>query len=107
MKIQSISNEILSFIEGNAFLKENFKHLYIIGNHSSRQDAEFSEIDYVLILDSESSQIDSIFEISNLLTKLTISTQKLISVFPLHERDYSEKNSMFIKNLWSHGIKIR
>jgi len=102
-----IIDEIISLIESLNPTNNGFKELYLIGNTEEINSNNFQDFDFAMIVNSQSNITDLIQLMSEGLVKIMKSYKTFISIFPILEFDFNEKNTMFIKNISANGVKVR
>ena len=95
-------------------LKENLKRLYgpklknlfLYGSYARGIAREDSDIDVAIILEGDISTFSEIDRMGTIANDLGLKYDVLISIHPISENKYKNKNTPFLMNLKQEGILI-
>lgn len=102
---EEIAHTVKNNINANEYLRSVLVELYLIGRRNNNKQT-FKDIDFVFVIDSKHDIIDILHNITAILDKIMRTQQVFISIFPVNEHDFLCENTMFIKNVKRHGIRI-
>jgi len=80
------------------------KRLVIYGSYARGTETADSDIDVAVVLDGEVRPGREIDRMIDTITDLNLEFATLISVFPVSEADFSERQSPLLNNLRREGI---
>jgi predicted nucleotidyltransferase len=86
-------------------LADKFDDIILFGFYA-RGDEEFgSDIDLLLILNEKMTEMEK-SEINEILSKVSLKHDLVVSCFPYEKDDYKSKNTPFLLNVKKEGIAV-
>lgn len=80
--------------------------LILFGSHARGEATPDSDIDLLAVLKSPISQVQEISYMSNLRVKILLERDELVSIIPVTEEDYSQRDVGFLRNIRKEGIEL-
>lgn len=95
-------------------LKRDLQELYgdrlvkliLFGSHARGEANLDSDIDLLAVLKSPVSQVQEIFNMSNLLVKMLLEHDELVSIIPMSEERFNAKDVALLRNIHREGIEL-
>ena len=85
---------------------DRFIRLILFGSHARGEAHLDSDIDLLAVLKSPVSQVQEIFNMSELRVKMLLEYNELISIIPIAEEDFYKKDVAFLRNIRKEGIEL-
>lgn len=85
---------------------DRFNSLILFGSHARNQATPDSDIDLLIVLQGPISPGDEILRMGTLKTDLNLKYDELISVVPISETDYRDRNTPLLINIRKEGIVL-
>lgn len=80
--------------------------LILFGSHARGEANLDSDIDLLAVLKSPVSQVQEIFNMSNLLVKMLLEHDELVSIIPMSEERFNAKDVALLRNIHREGIEL-
>jgi len=80
--------------------------LILFGSHARGEANLDSDIDLLAVLKSPVSQVQEIFNMSELRVKMVLEHDELVSIVPMSEEDFCTRNVAFLRNIRKEGIEL-
>lgn len=80
--------------------------LILFGSHARQEATADSDIDIMVVLKGVISPGDEIFHMSAVKTALNLKYDELISVIPVSEADYQNRNTPLLDAVHREGIAV-
>jgi len=80
--------------------------LILFGSHARNQANSESDIDLLVVLKSPISQVQEVFNMSELRVKMLLEHDELISIVPIAENDFLAKDIAYLRNIRREGIEL-
>lgn len=100
-KILSEFRQELQKLYGDRLIK-----LVLYGSQVRGEAKEDSDIDIMVILKSPISPGDEIFRMGEIKNKLNLKYDQLISVLPISEEDFLNKETPLLENVRREGVSL-
>lgn len=82
------------------------KAVYLYGSHARGTATDDSDIDVMVVLDGDVFPADEISRISGVLSDICLRHDLLLSVFPVSETWYSDRQSSLFINVRREGVPV-
>jgi len=80
--------------------------LILFGSHARNQANSESDIDLLVVLKSPISQVQEVFNMSELRVKMLLEHDELISIVPIAGDDFLAKDIAYLRNIRREGIEL-
>jgi uncharacterized protein len=80
--------------------------LVLYGSQARGDATENSDIDIMVILKSPISPGDEIFRMGNIMNKLNLKYDQLVSIMPMSEENFLCQKTPFLENVREEGIRV-
>jgi type I restriction enzyme S subunit len=85
---------------------ERLKGLYLFGSYARGDAREDSDIDVLMVLDDYEYTSDPISETSRIGSELSLKYDCLLSMIPMREADWQEREDSFLTNVRGEGVLV-
>jgi predicted nucleotidyltransferase len=101
-------NEIITELrqELTKLYGDQLKKLILYGSQARGDANEDSDIDLMIVLTNLTSPGDEIFRMGKIKNQLDLKYDQLISIFPISEKDFSDKKTPLLENIRREGISL-
>ncbi|MBD1854272.1 MULTISPECIES: nucleotidyltransferase domain-containing protein [Leptolyngbya] len=103
-KIQPVLNRLKQ--ELATLYQERFAALVLYGSFARREETDASDIDVLVVLEGEVSQVDEIWRMGEVGTKLLLEFDELVSIVPTSQQEFLYPNSPLLLTIWQEGILV-
>ncbi len=86
--------------------QERFAALVLYGSFARREETGASDIDVLVVLKGEVSQVDEIWRMGELGTKLLLEFDELVSVVPTSQKEFLHPHSSLLQTIRREGIFV-
>lgn len=83
-----------------------FRKLILFGSQARGEAVAGSDVDLLLILDQVPDFWSEFQKIEEITSRLSLEYDAVISVFPISERDYQERQTPFLLNIRREGVLV-
>ncbi len=80
--------------------------LILFGSHARNQANSESDIDLLIVLKSPVSQVQEIYNMSDLRLKIMLEHDELVSIVPIAEEDFQTRDIAYLRNIKREGIEL-
>ncbi len=80
--------------------------LILFGSHARGEANPDSDIDLLAVLKSPISQVQEIFNTSELCVKILLDYNELVSIIPMSEDEFHNRNVALLRNIKREGIEL-
>ena len=102
--IKPLLNELKRDLQ--ALYGDRLVKLILFGSHARGEANLDSDIDLLAVLKSPVSQVQEIFNMSNLLVKMLLEHDELVSIIPMSEERFNAKDVALLRNIHREGIEL-
>jgi predicted nucleotidyltransferase len=85
---------------------ERLKGLYLFGSYARGDASEDSDIDVALVLDDFEYASDIIEETGELVSRLSLACEGVVSIVPIREADLRAREDSFLANVRREGVAV-
>lgn len=103
-KIQPVLHRLKQ--ELAALYQERFAALVLYGSFARREETDASDIDVLVVLEGEVSQVDEIWRMGEVGTKLLLEFDELVSIVPTSQQEFLYPNSPLLLTIRQEGILV-
>ena len=103
-KLTSLLEELKQGLE--QLYGERFVRLVLYGSQARNEATEDSDIDVMVILRGNISPGDEIFKVGGVVTELNLKYDELITVFPISELNFHQRQTSFMNHVRQEGIAV-
>ena len=103
-QIKNIVQELREALE--TLYGARLKRLVLYGSHARDEATDDSDIDVMVVLDSDVSAWKEIKRMNDVVTELCLKHGVLISLYPIAESDYHAKQSLVLRNVHQEGVML-
>ena len=93
-------------LELQQIYKGKFKHLILYGSYARGEANEDSDIDVVAVIESIESPVKELGKLSNLISRISLKYDTLISLYPISMDDFERRASPLLLNVKKEGISV-
>lgn len=86
--------------------QERLAALVLYGSFARREETDASDIDVLVVLNGEISQVDEIWRMGEVGAKLLLEYDELVSIVPTSQQEFLYPNSLLLQAIWQEGILI-
>lgn len=83
-----------------------FRRLILFGSHARGEAAVGSDVDLLLVLDQVGDFWSEFEKIEEITCRLSLEHDMVISVFPMSEPEYQERQTPFLLNVRREGVPV-
>jgi predicted nucleotidyltransferase len=83
-----------------------FRKLILFGSQARGESVAGSDVDLLVILDQVPDFWSEFRKIEEITSRLSLEHDAVISVFPMSERDYQERQTPFLLNVRREGVSV-
>jgi len=80
--------------------------LILFGSYARNQANSESDIDLLIILKKPVSQVQEIYNMSDLRVKILLEYDQLVSIIPIAQQDFQTRDIAYLRNIRREGIEL-
>ena len=103
-RTQEILRELRRGLQG--LYGTRFRELDVYGSYARGEEVAGSDLDVALILDDFTSAGDEVTAFSELVAQLCLRHNCVVSVVPIRERDWRERQTPLLMNIRREGVVV-
>ncbi|MBE9012403.1 nucleotidyltransferase domain-containing protein [Pseudanabaenaceae cyanobacterium LEGE 13415] len=92
--------------ELTALYRDRLEALVLYGSFARCEQTDASDIDVLVVLKGEVSQVDEIWRMGEVGTKLLLEYDELVSVVPTSQAEFYNPNSPLLQTIHQEGILV-
>jgi uncharacterized protein len=89
-----------------ALYDDRLAALVLYGSFARREESDASDIDVLVVLEGEVSQVDEIWRMGEVGAKLLLEYGELVSIVPTSQADFLDPHSLLLRTIYQEGILI-